>query len=61
VDELGARFTSKDIGYLLGYSWLTDTPVLALIGHPDSEGLRNPVFGFFSRKQTVLLRSRPRQ
>ena len=28
---------AEDIGYLLGYAWLTDTRVLALVGDPDAE------------------------
>ncbi len=38
TEDSGTRaWDAEDIGYLLGYAWLTDTRVLALVGDPDAE------------------------
>ncbi len=38
TEDSGTRaWDAEDIGYLLGYAWLTDTRTLALVGDPDAE------------------------
>ena len=36
-DSETRAWDAEDIGYLLGYAWLTDTRMLALVGDPDAE------------------------
>ena len=50
-DPESRDFAADTIGYLLGYSQLTNTRSLALIGDPEYDGVRDFVFIFFSGRE----------
>ena len=51
ADQESRDLAADTIGYLLGYSQLTNTRSLALIGDPESDGIRDFVFIFFSGRE----------